>query len=313
MEDYAARIELAPEPQSAARARRWMRQVLDDIERPELTESAATGVSELVTNGILHANTSISLLLQTFGERVIITVTDRSAVPTTRVGAEATHDEESTVGRGLQIVRAYATDWGVTSSQHGKAIWFAPAETARAISLHSLPAFDLLGHEEASEPSVEGPYRRVVLRDTPIAVLRGYLERWSELLRELHLIALGEPSPLQTLAQGITDLVPMTRGTRWMTAESAADLAESAVTGSDRLDLEFDVPVQAAAAFSRLLELLQRLDTDEHQDQLLLFAGGDRAAALRDWWFGQFAAQLEGAAPRPWTGAFDPAEIWQSF
>ncbi|MGH3366368.1 MAG: ATP-binding protein [Nocardioidaceae bacterium] len=56
-------IQLPPEPQSAPVARRWVRQRLTEIGRAELVAAAETGVSELVTNGILHARTTIGLLL----------------------------------------------------------------------------------------------------------------------------------------------------------------------------------------------------------------------------------------------------------
>lgn len=305
MEEYAARIELEPEPQSAPGARRWVREVLEELGRPDLTESAAAGVSELVTNGILHAHTSISLVLQAFAERVVISVTDRSPVPN-QTGLDPTtiRDEESTVGRGLHIVRACADDWGVASSRHGKVIWFVPATDPATVEV-AFPALELLGDEESSEPPVAGPLVRVEMRDAPVFLLRHFHERWSELLREMHLIALGEPSTLQGLAEELIDLVPLTRAARWMTPESTADFAEAVSTGRERLDLVLDVPRDAASAFSKVLEISRALDEVRHED--LLFVGaGEQGNQLRDWWFGEIARQVrEGASPRPWAGSYD--------
>lgn len=312
MEDYAARIELDPQPQAAAQARRWMRDVLDEIGRPELAESASAGLSELVTNGILHAHTTISVSVRYFRRRVVVTVTDRSPVPTpTPLGSGSSHREESTVGRGLRIVRAYATDWGVTSSQHAKAIWFVPSEGPHAVDLTAADV-DLLGAEETAEPVVHGSVVRVVMRDAPVLLLRHYQERWNELLREMHLIALGEPSDLQALASELTDLVSLTRAARWMTPESTADFTEAVTTGVDRVDLTLDVPRDAGTAFRRVLEISKALEEVQHQDLLLYVGGGEQGDQLRDWWLGEIARQVAGDPPTPWAGSFTLDPAWHS-
>lgn len=313
MEDFAARVELDPVPRSATQARRWVHDVLDQIDRPELAESAAVAVSELVTNGILHAQTSISLVVQTFGARVVITVTDRSPVPAhARFSPTTPREEETTVGRGLRIVRAYAVDWGVTSSPHGKAIWFVPSDGARSVEALSFPEVDLLGEEETGEPPVAGPRVRVRLLDAPVLVLRHFQDKWNELLRELQLIALGEPSALQSLAQELIDLVPITRATRWLTPESMAAFFESTLSGMERVDLELDVPTAAAPAYARLQEITRVLDGSEHQDSLLYLSGGEQAHQLRDWWFGGIARQLAGEPPQRWRGDFRVATADQN-
>lgn len=312
MEEYAARIELDPEPQSAPEARRWVRSVLEEVDRPDLIESAAAGVSELVTNGILHANTSISLVMQAFAERVVISVTDRTPVPNqTGLDPSTMGDEESTVGRGLHIVRAYASDWGVASSRHGKVIWFVPSEDASAVDT-AFPALDLLGDEESGEPTVSGPLVRVTMVHAPVFLLRHFHERWNELLREMYLIALGEPSDLQALASELTDLVSLTRAARWMTPESTADFTEAVRSGVDRVDLTLDVPGEAGTAFRRVLEISKALEEVQHQDLLLYVGGGEQGDQLRDWWFGEIARQVAGDPPTPWAGSFTVDPAWHS-
>lgn len=305
MEDFAARVELAPEPRSATRARSWMRRVLDEIDRPELAESASVAVSELVTNGILHAQTSISLGVQTFGPRVVITVTDRTPVPShTRLSPGAPRDDETTVGRGLRIVRAYAIDWGVTSSQHGKSIWFVPSDSPHSVDPASFPEIDLLGGEESSEPTIEGPRAQVRMLDAPVVLMRHFQDRWNELLREMQLISLGETSDLQSLAQELTALVPITRATRWMVPDSLAEFAESAVNGVDHLDLVLDVPRAAEPAYTRLLEITRALNEPRYRDLLLYMSEGDQARQLMEWWFGGIARQLAGQTPEQWPDGF---------
>jgi anti-sigma regulatory factor (Ser/Thr protein kinase) len=304
MRDFAARLELEPEPRSAAAARAWTREVLREIRREDLAESATAGVSELVTNGILHAQTPIMLVLQTFGERVVLTVTDRSPVhAAVRLSPTVPRDEDSTVGRGLRIVRAYARDWGVTSSPHGKSIWFVPAETPHSVSPSVLPELDLLGDEEPAETVIEGPRARVYLIGTPVAVLRYFQDRWNEIVREMQLIALAEPSDLQALADELCELVPATRAARWMSADSSAAITEAVLAGEDDLDLELEIPLRARDAFARTLEITRDLENREHRESLLSVSGSTQSMQWREWWFGEIVRQLDGSPPTAWRGA----------
>lgn len=75
---------------------------------------------EVVTNAVLHGEGPIDLAVDTNEERVKVTVRDRSEarpVP----GEPARHAEE---GRGLSIVEAVASRWGVSAMEPGKSVWF---------------------------------------------------------------------------------------------------------------------------------------------------------------------------------------------
>ena len=56
-------LELVPEPRSVRRARAWVVGELETIGRGDLADAAELGVSELVTNAILHANPPIVVRL----------------------------------------------------------------------------------------------------------------------------------------------------------------------------------------------------------------------------------------------------------
>jgi serine/threonine-protein kinase RsbW len=75
---------------------------------------------EVVTNAVLHGEGPIDLAVEPSEERVKVTVRDRSdARPV--AGEPACHAEE---GRGLSIVEALASRWGVSSMEPGKSVWF---------------------------------------------------------------------------------------------------------------------------------------------------------------------------------------------
>ena len=54
-------LPLEPDPQSVKRAREWVGDVLERLGRDDLVDSAELGVSELVTNAILHADPPITV------------------------------------------------------------------------------------------------------------------------------------------------------------------------------------------------------------------------------------------------------------
>ena len=82
-------------------------------------------VSEVVTNAILHARTTVSLTVESDGEMVHIEVRDGSPVPP-RIHSFAT---TSATGRGLRLLDRLAKRWGVDAdpATGGKVVWFEVA------------------------------------------------------------------------------------------------------------------------------------------------------------------------------------------
>ena len=125
------RTQFPPQPRSAAEARQWVRDHRSGRGRADGVDSAEAGVSELVTNCILHAQTSIGLQVTGSHSQVVIEVYDAAPMVQRPAGDPAVPDTvDSTIGRGLRIVRAHAEEWGVSMSPHGKAIWFQPTPSA---------------------------------------------------------------------------------------------------------------------------------------------------------------------------------------
>jgi anti-sigma regulatory factor (Ser/Thr protein kinase) len=112
---------LACEPRSAALARRFVDETLeswgwsgaDDGVVPLL-------VSELVTNALLHARTDVRVQVTRPGGRLRIAVEDYGSRKPARRG----HTAGSATGRGLDLVEALASEWGVDTVRGGKVVWF---------------------------------------------------------------------------------------------------------------------------------------------------------------------------------------------
>lgn len=82
-------------------------------------EAATVIVSELSTNGVLHAKTPFEVILSRRGAALRIAVRDASSV----MPVMSEHPIDETTGRGLAIVVALARDWGIEPEPTGKTVW----------------------------------------------------------------------------------------------------------------------------------------------------------------------------------------------
>ncbi len=94
--------------------------MLDEAHCHDVEGTVVLLANELVTNAILHARGDILLAVELAPGKVRIQVTDQSSqLPVHRGGVE-----EATSGRGLELVDALATAWGVEPmSDDGKQVW----------------------------------------------------------------------------------------------------------------------------------------------------------------------------------------------
>jgi anti-sigma regulatory factor (Ser/Thr protein kinase) len=112
---------LDPVPASAGEARRVVHDALTEVGELDLRPSAELAVSELVTNAILHAATTVELTVEVTADSITVRVRDwHDRLPLQR-DAETT----ATTGRGLAIVAAVSDAHGVeVQPPSGKAVWF---------------------------------------------------------------------------------------------------------------------------------------------------------------------------------------------
>ncbi|MPZ74440.1 MAG: response regulator [Nitriliruptorales bacterium] len=113
-------LHLPLELESAAKARRFVRQVLGEWARAAVVDDAALLATELVTNALVHARSAVELRLRRLSDRVRVEVADS--------GAGALHmrepDRDSVDGRGLLLVQDLSLAWGTSSDGAKKIVWF---------------------------------------------------------------------------------------------------------------------------------------------------------------------------------------------
>jgi anti-sigma regulatory factor (Ser/Thr protein kinase) len=140
-------LDLPPTTDSVPMARRFVRSRLVDgaADGSVDLDTATLLVSEVVTNAILHARTSVTLTVDVADEVVRITVRDGSPVRPRLHSFAPT----SATGRGLRLLDRLAKRWGVEADPvtGGKIVWFEVGEPVAT------------GWGELAEPRIRGTVR----------------------------------------------------------------------------------------------------------------------------------------------------------
>lgn len=125
----ALSTDLPPEPTSAGAARRFVTTSLHRLGQDSFSDLAELLVSELVTNAVLHARTTVTLIVQEVGGGIRVGVADASR----RGPRHRDYSEDAMTGRGLTLVDALASSWGTEPTDRGKTIWFELNDEAMAV------------------------------------------------------------------------------------------------------------------------------------------------------------------------------------
>jgi anti-sigma regulatory factor (Ser/Thr protein kinase) len=109
----AVQRDFEPEPQSAQAVRRFVEDALPGA--PSL-DDVVLAASEFAANVIRHAQTSFTVRLNTDEERVRLEVSDGSSI------IPAVEDLSESY-RGLRMIEAISSRWGVEATESGKTVW----------------------------------------------------------------------------------------------------------------------------------------------------------------------------------------------
>jgi anti-sigma regulatory factor (Ser/Thr protein kinase) len=297
-------LSLPAKPPSVRLARTWVRDSLAEIGRHELVDSAQLGVSELVTNALLHGEPPVEVRLRGTREHPRIEVTDRSTLPP-RVPRMILDDAETdvipTFGRGLSLVAMMSARWGadLDHDRSGKSVWFEPVSEMNADADLKGEVFDALEAFREESP-VQPPAEtvRIELRNFPAQMFRRLRVHQFELRRELRLLAMTDPQryPIATAVTRLNDTVEHDR--RATTGVRSLDRAIR--RGDEHLDLVYDVPVGAPERMVEVHDMITEAYRVFGDERLLTVVPPPELLALQEWYFGEFARQSRGEPPIPW-------------
>lgn len=296
-------LTLDPEPRSVRVARSWVVEELTSLGREDLVDAAALGVSELVTNALLHAEPPIRLRLGGTTKHPRVEVHDSSARPPDLGTGAFDEDDEHlmrTFGRGLGIVALYSSRWGADVSGDGKVVWFEPSvEPGLDAADSEADVFVLdeaVSRRLADNPA---PERLLTVRllGLPVASFATFREWYAEVRRELRLLALSHPEsyPVATELAALAIQVEAERAQ----ARGVHALDDAIAAGLEEVDLEYQVPPTTPVTMRRLSDALDRVDLFCREHLLLTLPEDPRTIAVRRWYFGEFSRQADGSAPTP--------------
>lgn len=119
---------------SPACARRAVRELLPERGLDEEQVNAVQAVvSELVANAVLHAESDVDLFVRVDDDAVRVEIVDYGGGVPTMLAPPVEADR----GRGLMVVDALASRWGVVFEDAWKAVW---AEFAVELPAAAMPA-----------------------------------------------------------------------------------------------------------------------------------------------------------------------------
>ena len=296
-------LPLEPDPESVRKARAWVRDVLSRLQREDIVGPAEVGVSELVTNAILHGAPPISVRVRGTRDHPRVEIRDASVRPPT-VNVEMTEEENllATFGRGLGLVALHAAAWGAELTPEGKVVWFEPSDEPPEDDDLSGEVFDLdqTVQDRIAEAGLPDNPVRVEIIDLPVAIYTKWRRRYYELGRELRLLALahGHTYPVAT---DLSEIFLQAEKERRLT-RGIQQFERALASGRDRVTFELLVPESMPETMARLTATLERADEFCREQRLLVLAATPLEKRLQEWFLGEFGRQAAGEEPLPWTG-----------
>ncbi|MGH9165015.1 MAG: ATP-binding protein [Acidimicrobiales bacterium] len=118
-----ARLRLNPAAAEIAGVRQLLRRLLASWRLEALVEEGEVELlaTEVATNAVRHAGTAATVIVRYLGDRIRVEVGDGSGrLPQLR----RMPDADQAGGRGLPLVDAISSSWGVEQTRTGKRVWF---------------------------------------------------------------------------------------------------------------------------------------------------------------------------------------------
>jgi anti-sigma regulatory factor (Ser/Thr protein kinase) len=284
-------------------ARRWVADLCLEIGRPELVECAQLGVSELVTNALLHGEPPITLRMRGTTGHPRVEVRDSSVeppiLPTEPLDRPQTDDLLLTFGRGLSIVARCSDAWGAEIEDDGKVVWFAPApDFADGQGVPgSISGTD--GLRAQATPTKDRV--RITMLDVPLALYVGFQQHFRELRREVRLLALAHEDDYP-LAKALSDLFgSLDRQLR--DGVGVEQIEDALAQGLESTDLVVHMPRANASTLMRFVELLDLADAFCREERLLSLARNPEQRRFQTWFLTEFVRQADGEEPLSWLEA----------
>lgn len=298
-------LPLDATPASVTAARRWVSTVCHELGREDLVECAELGVSELVTNAVLHGDAPICLCVRGTAQHPRIEVHDGSRRPPILPQDPFREDVDlddldeidaflATNGRGLAMVAMASTAWGAAIEAKGKIVWFEPDTTVKDYYVDPV----LVGVEDPDsewEPLPESVSVRLLQVDVPL--FQSTLTQYGNLRRELRLLSLAHDHDYPLAAE----LSHMFAAFERQFPPSALSTLDLWLREAGQVtDLAFEASARSTHIFMQMLQMFEMADDFCASQRLLSLARSHEQITLQRWMLEEFMRQTEGEEPIAW-------------
>lgn len=304
---------LAPEPTSVPSARRFVTDLLQATGTQRWADTATLAVSEVVTNGVLHAHTPLTLSAVVTPDQLLVEVRDLSPdLPTPH--QYGTH---ATTGRGMALVAAVANAHGVRPlGGGGKVVWFTVGDIVEPpAAVPDLEAFAALGGwpDESEDAGEASGSMLVQLSGMSPTLWLAAARHHDALLRELALYRSGRGERTSDLAvadaarrainEAVSQAVAQARAEGRVSRPLPANHPAPLESVPPTVDLVLRATREDGAGYAVLQDVLDEAEALAAKARLLVRPGLPEIVAIRDWACEQVIAQLAGTAASAWSGA----------
>jgi anti-sigma regulatory factor (Ser/Thr protein kinase) len=289
-----AELTLDAATESVPVARRFARISLAGFSH-DLVGDVELVVAELVTNAALHGEPPVVMSIAASPEGVRVEVEDGGrALP-----IEVVQSSDAMTGRGLTLVAALASSWGVESGRSGKVVW---AEFSSGWHRTQSPASPEIDRDAilAAWPDDGGdsaPRYTVRLPGIPTDFLLAAKTHIDNVVREMSLWG-SRSTPLkdELSASAIRLIEAVTVDFREARTEMKRQALDAAAHGRPVTDLELHLPADAADAGERYLAALDEADRYARSARLLTLAAPASHRLFRQWYVRSVVDQLRAMA-----------------
>lgn len=288
-------LTLQASPRAVADARRWVADLCEELERIELVECAELGVSELVTNALLHGSPPVRVRIRGTRNHPRVEVLDRSAEPPLPLDQPDQGEEAllTTFGRGLSLVAMAAVAWGASIEDAGKVVWFEPAPEIREEPAAGV--FDTQTTDEVASPS-EGTVE-VSLLGIDIDLYTSLVNQYAELRRELRILSLAHEETYP-LAGDLS--ATFASFERLFPPELVSGSVVREDIPSTHVDLSVAMRPEGGPVLTTMLEMFDLADAFCRSERLLSLQRTASQRQFHRWMLNEFINQLRGAPATPW-------------
>lgn len=301
MDATAVELVLGEEPDAVPRARRFTRQMLA-VDNQHRLDDAELIVAELVTNALLYGGSPVTLRLSHEPGRLRIEVADSGHELPVRFRTVS----EAMTGRGLGMVAALASAWGVEAQpQGGKLVW-AEISDGAGHERRRMPDTSFEDLVEAwTEGDSDGPVFTVKLGAVPTELLLEAKAQIDNMVREFTLAGVGAaatgaeklPPPIARLVETVVHGFVSAR------AQIKHQAAAAAQRGDAETELTLVLPLSAADAGAEYLDALDEADHFARSARLLTLETPPLHQVFRRWYVESLISQLrrlaEGGSAQP--------------